>query len=215
MWDYACQPYINIFDKLYGKCLSFNTHKSQWQNNRLQLFTGEISAHRILQPLELTMKILVICFFLLALGLASAAPRSLSLFSTLNTPWKGQSDEVTTSEVDIPQELIQAIAKAAPQVIAGVIKLLRYAVCDNTADSQLQAFTNNEERDAKIMALVKVMNDLLTAEEKLNEVKRLNMKGNLIAEVELFDGQWVDSVKSTLKSIYSKIGAATKKLLCK
>ena len=92
------------------------------------------------------MKILVVCFLLLALELASAAPRSLSLF---DTPWKGQSDKVTTSEVYIPPELIQAIAKAAPQVISGVIKLLRYAVCDNAADSQLQAFANSEERDAK------------------------------------------------------------------
>ena len=95
------------------------------------------------------MKILVVCFLLLALELASAAPRSLSLFNTLDTPWKGQSDKVTTSEVYIPPELIQAIAKAAPQVISGVIKLLSYAVCDNAADSQLQAFANSEERDAK------------------------------------------------------------------
>ena len=161
------------------------------------------------------MKVLVVCCLLfLALGLVSAAPRSLSLYNPLDTPWKWQRDEVATSEVYIPPELVQALAKAAPQVISGVIKLLRYAVCDNTADSQLQAFASNEERDAQIMALVKVMNNLLAAEEKLNEVKQLNMKSNLIAEMELFDGQWVDSVKNTLKSTFHKIGAATKKLLC-
>ena len=161
----------------------------------------------------MTMKILSICFFVLALGLASAAPRrSLpNFFYALDTPRKAQSNEIVTDQVVIPPGVILGIAKMAPEVMSGVIKLLKSVVCDNT-DSQLQAFANNEERDANIMGLVRVMNDLLTADEKLDEVKQLKMKGNLIAEAELFD--WVDSVKTKLKSTFRKIGAATKKLLC-
>ena len=158
------------------------------------------------------MKVLIIYVLLLALGLASAVPRSLSLLNTLDTPGKEQSDKVAMSQF-IPSCLILEIAKVAPQVISEVIKLLRYVVCDNTTDSQLQAFTNNEERDAKIMALVNVMNNLLAAEEKLNEVMQLNMKGNLVAEAEFFD--WVGSIKNKLKSAFHKIGGAVKKLLCK
>ena len=160
------------------------------------------------------MKILIVCFFLLTLGLASATPSgSLSnFFYALDTPGKKKSDKVAASQVTIDPQLIIAIAKAAPEIISGVIKLLKYTVCDNT-DSQLQFFASNGEKDANIMALVKVMNDLLAAEEELDEVKQLNMKGNLVAEAELFD--WVDSVKNKLKSTFHKIGAATKKLLCK
>ena len=157
------------------------------------------------------MKILSICFFVLALGLASAAPRRSipNFFYALDTPRKAQSNEIVTDQVAIPPGIILEIVKMTSKVM---IKLLKSVVCDNT-DSQLQAFANNEERDANIMGLVRVMNDLLTADEKLDEVKQLKMKGNLIAEAELFD--WVDSVKSKLKSAFRKVGAATKKLLCK
>ena len=68
---------------------------------------------------------------------------------------------------------------AAPQVISIVLDLVRMVVCKNTADSQPQAFANDEEQDAKIMALVKIMNNLLVAEEKLDEVKQLKMQNNL------------------------------------
>ena len=57
-------------------------------------------------------------------------------------------------------------------------------VCDNT-DPQLQAFVDSEEQGTQIMALVKVMNDLLNAEEKLDKIKQLNMKDNLVAEAKL------------------------------
>ena len=156
------------------------------------------------------MKILNICFFILALGLASAAPRrSLpNFFYALDTPRKAESNEIVTDQVAFPPGIILEIVKMTSKVM---INLLKSVVCDNT-DSQLQAFANNEERDANIMGLVRVMNDLLTADEKLDEVKQLKMKGNLIAEAELFD--WVDSVKTKLKSTFRKIGAATKKLLC-
>ena len=154
------------------------------------------------------MKVLIAGLVLLALGLASAT-------------WQGHynngkelTDETATSQV-FPVALVPVLVKAAPKVVAMALDLLRYAVCDNTADSQLQAFANIEEENAEVMALVNVMNDLLTAEEKLDEVKQLNMKSTLIAEAELFDGQWIDTLKSKLKSAIYKIGGAAKKLLCK
>ena len=156
------------------------------------------------------MKILI-CFFLLVLGLASAAPRrSLPyFFKALDTPGKKQRNAVAIDQIAIPPGVIVAITKSA---ISGVIEVLKLAVCDNTDSAQLQGFANNEERDASIMALVKVMDNVLAAEEKLDEIKRLNMKGNLVAEAELFD--WVDSVKNKLKGTFRVIGSATKKLLC-
>jgi hypothetical protein len=162
------------------------------------------------------MKILIIVsFFLLALGLASAGPRKSlpNFFKALDAPGKKQSNAVATDQIVIPPEVILGIAKAAPKVIAGVIKFLKLVVCDNTDSAQLQVFANNEERDANVMALVKVMHSVLAAEEKLDEIKQLSMKGNLVAETELFD--WVDSVKSKLKGTFRKIGSATKMLLCK
>lgn len=145
------------------------------------------------------------------LGLALAAPRRLlpNFFKALDTPGKKQSNAVATDQIAIPPGVIVAITKSA---ISGVIEVLKLAVCDNTDSAQLQGFANNEERDASIMALVKVMDNVLAAEKKLDEIKRLNMKGNLVAEAELFD--WVDSVKNKLKGTFRIIGSATKKLLC-
>ena len=160
------------------------------------------------------MKIIIVCFFLLSLGLASTAPHmSLpNFFKALDTPGKKQSNAVTTYQTAISPEVILEVAKVAPKVISGVIELLKIAVCDNTDSAQLQGLANNEERDANIMALVKVMDNVLAAEEKLDEIKRLSMKGNLVAKAELFD--WVDSVKNKLKGTFRVIGSATKKLLC-
>ena len=57
------------------------------------------------------------------------------------------------------------------------------------------------------MALVKVMNDLLAAEEKLNDVKQLELRNNLVAKAELFN---FDSVSSKLKSVINNIGSVAK-----
>ena len=163
------------------------------------------------------MKILIAGFVLLALGLASAVPR----WPIQNIPGhfkngKEITDETATSQV-FPVALIPVLVAAAPKVVALALDILRYAVCDKTNTiPQLQEFADNEEQNANIMALVRVMNDLLTAEETLDEVKQqLNMKSSLIAEAELFDWQWIDTLKTKLKSAIHKIGGAAKKLLCK
>ena len=72
-----------------------------------------------------------------------------------------------------------------PYVAKGAKGIAKYIVCDKLA--QLQQYTDSsEEKDAKIMALVNIMGDLLTAKE-MDKFKQLNMKDNCIAEAELFD----------------------------
>ena len=166
------------------------------------------------------MKVLIISFVLLTFGLVSAVPQWIGAGHRLryippdfSTTGKELNDETAKSQV-FPLILIPVLLSAAPEVISTALDLLRMVVCDNT-DSRLQAFaynTDSEKEDAEIMALVGVMSDLLAAEEKLKEVKQLNMKGNLVAEAELFD---FESIASKVKSTLTKVGSAAKKLLCK
>lgn len=156
------------------------------------------------------MKVLIVGFVVLALGLASAIPqRSIRNIPGHFNNGKELTDETATSEV-FPVVLIPVLVAAAPKVVALALDLLRSAVCDT--DPQLQGF---EEQNAQIMALVNVMNDLLIAEENLDEViKQQNMKNDLVAEAELFDGPKFEVFKSKLKSAAKKIGHTAKKLLC-
>ena len=153
------------------------------------------------------MKILIVGFVLLALGLASAVPQwpFRNRIGGFNPLGKEVSKE--TAEGQVFPALIPLL-RMSPQVIPIALKLVRMGVCDNT-DLQLQAFADNEEQDAQIMVLVKLMNDLLNAEEKLDNAKQLNMKGDLVAEAELFD-----TLKTKLKSAITKIGGTAKMLLC-
>ena len=119
------------------------------------------------------------------------------------------------SEV-FPAALVPLLVKAAPKVVALALDILRLAICNKTTtDPQLQEFADIEEQNAQVMALVRVLNDLLTAEEKLDEVMQLKMKSNLVAEAEFFGRQWFSILKRKLKSTIYKIGGAAKELLCK
>ena len=167
------------------------------------------------------MKVLIIGFVLLTLGLATAIPQwpvryippSGFGFGTIGKEL--QSEETATSEV-FPAALVPLLVKAAPKVVALALDILRLAICNKTTtDPQLQEFADIEEQNAQVMALVRVLNDLLTAEEKLDEVMQLKMKSNLVAEAELFGRQWFSILKRKLKSTIYKIGGAAKELLCK
>ena len=166
------------------------------------------------------MKVLIIGFVLLTLGLATAIPQWPIRGGYFIPPGFGlgkelQREETATSEV-FPAALVPLLVKAAPKVVALALDILRLVICNNTnSDPQLQEFANVEEQNAQVMALVTVLNDLLTAEEKLDEVMQLNMKSNLVAEAEFFGGQWFSTLKRKLKSAIYKIGGAAKTLLCK
>ena len=164
------------------------------------------------------MKVLIIGFVLLTLGLATAIPQwpvRGSILPGFSATEKELNKETATSEV-FPAALVPLLVQAAPKVVALALDILRLAICNKTTtDPQLQEFADIEVQNAQVMALVTVLNDLLTTEEKLDEVMQLNMKSNLIAEVELFGGQWFSTLKRKLKSAIYKIGGATKQLLCK
>ena len=170
------------------------------------------------------MKVLIIGFVLLALGLATAIPQwpirgpggyippEFGFSATGKEVWR---EETATSEV-FPAVLVPLLVEVTPKVVTLVLEILRLAICNNTnTGPQIQEFANVEEQNAQVMALVTVMNDLLTAEEKLDEIMQLNMKSNLIAEAELFGGQWFSTLKSKMKNAIYKIGGAAKTLLCK
>ena len=166
------------------------------------------------------MKVLIIGFVLLTLGLATAIPRWPIRGGYFIPPGFGlgkelQREETATSEV-FPAALVPLLIEVTPKVVTLVLEILRLAICNKTnTDPQLQEFANIEEQDAQVMALVTVMNDLLAAEEKLDEVMQLNMKSNLIAEAEFSGRQLFSTLKKKMKSTIYKIGGTTKTLLCK
>ena len=78
------------------------------------------------------MKVLIVGFILLALGLASAVPQwpirryiPPSRFSTLEK-------ELTVESQVFPLALVPVLVSVAPQVISVVLDLVRMVVCDNT-----------------------------------------------------------------------------------
>ena len=136
------------------------------------------------------MKTLVVFLLLLfALGLASAAPRPFDDFPFLEEIDLGTQGKKGTLESEAKSQWISTVVgtalKLLPYFAKGAKRIAKYIVCDELA--QLQQYTDSsEEKDAKIMALVNIMGDLLTAKE-MDKFKQLNMKDNCIAEAELFD----------------------------
>ena len=140
---------------------------------------------------------MLITFLLLsALGLASAAPQHLyhynfPLESTdleeidLDTQGKEKTLENEVNSQVIPEVVGVALPYILRLLASGTKGLAKYVVCDEL--TQLQEYTDNEEKEAKIMALVKVMDDLLDAKETNKIKKQLNRKDNRVAEAELFD----------------------------
>ena len=142
------------------------------------------------------MKILIAFLLLFALGLASAAPRLPYNFPFESTDLGGIDLGIQGKEKHLENEAKNQVFSAAavvgaalpyilPTLISGTKRLAKYVVCDEL--TQLQEYTDNEEKDAKIMALVKIMNDLFDAKETNKIKKQLSTKHNRVAETELFD----------------------------
>ena len=132
------------------------------------------------------MKILIAFLLLFALGLASAAPQFPYKFLTdlggYDVGTQGIEKHQANSQV-IPA-VVGTVLSLLPSVISWSKKAAKYIVCDEV--TRLQDYTDIEERDAKIMALVKIMDDLLDAKET-NKFQQHSMKDNRVAEAELFD----------------------------
>ena len=143
------------------------------------------------------MKILIAFLLLFALGLASAAPRLYYNFPLESTDLGGIDLGIQGKEKHLENEAKSQVISAAvvgaalpfilPPLISGTKRLAKYIVCDEL--TQLQEYTDNEEKDAKIMALVKIMDDLFDVKETNKIKKQLSTKNNRVAEAELFD--WV------------------------
>lgn len=80
---------------------------------------------------------------------------------------------------------VDVALKLLPVLVSGSKGLAKYVVCDKL--TQLQEYTDNKQKGAKIMALVKVMDDLLDVKETNKIKQQLNMINNHVAEAELFD----------------------------
>ena len=158
------------------------------------------------------MKVLIVCLMIIlfALGLTSAAPRQFPMKFPLGKPRNLLGDEQNGKTA-----MNQVLPALAPLLASQLLplgatvgkKAVQYVVCDR--NTQLQEYADNEEIDAQIMALVKVMNDLLAAQEKVNKVKKLNTKDNRIAEAELFD-----SVSDALGGALDFAGGVAKGVIC-
>ena len=132
-----------------------------------------------------------------------------------------QNDETANDQVFpflAPAALAAPVALkvAAPIALDLVGKpLLKYAakrvVC-NSADSQSwvqEYYAGNQEKDAKIMGIVKVMNDMLAARETLSEAKKLIAEENVVAKAELFD-----TISDALEGALDIVGDTAKTVLC-
>ena len=161
------------------------------------------------------MKVLIVCLLLFfTIELASAAPRSPYVFPFETTEeFQGEEQNPENAERQVIPAVVGALQLVPPILSLGK-KVARSLVCRSDEASQLQDYTDNEERDVQIMAIIKVMDDILAVKEKLNKVKQLNviMKDNRVAEAELFD--WVDSVGETLGNVYDKLKTTAKYFLC-
>lgn len=90
----------------------------------------------------------------------------------------------------------------------------RSVLCNRNSaadDSWVQEYSvgNEEERDAKLMALVKIMGDVVMAQGKLSEAKKLNVENNVVAKAELFD-----AISDALDGALGFVGDTAKTLLC-
>lgn len=170
------------------------------------------------------MKVLIIFFLLFTLGLASAAPRWMPLTVPNKRGRVPSKFPLITGTPRVlaggePQNEITAVKQVFPLLAPAALyaapalgslgaslgkEIVKHVVCD--PDSQLQEYAGNEERDAKIMALVKVMSNMLAAQEKL---KKLNVEDNLVAKTELFD-----SISDALGGALDIVGGVTKGVLC-
>ena len=59
--------------------------------------------------------------------------------------------------------VVDVALKLLPVLVSGTMGLAKFVICDKF--TQLQEYTNNEQKGTKIMALVKVTDDLLDAKE--------------------------------------------------
>ena len=152
---------------------------------------------------SLTMKLLVICLLLVPVfGLsASAAGQSYGkpfsrqgwkLLTSLQargrkTPVK----EEAKSQLD-PVSTTLLTKVAVPLALKGARFLAQCALCDEGCplEVQLQSDTDQNEKIAKLMAVMDALESINAAEKKLDALKRSLMKDNQMAEAQVLGSIW-------------------------
>ena len=157
------------------------------------------------------MKLLVICLLLVPVfGLSAAAagqsygkPFSRQTWTSL---WAGGTstpiEEEAESQIDpISATLLTSVAlplgiKVGKGVLKGALKGTRFlakcALCDGGCPSEveLQSDTDQNEKIAKLMAVMDALESINAAEKKLDALKRSLMKDNQMAEAQVLGSIW-------------------------
>ena len=81
-------------------------------------------------------------------------------------------------------------------------------------NAELQQDANSEERSAKIMALVQVMNEISAAKESLNALTKLSMKDAEVQFSEAVSAK-INSIGDTLGNAGDYLKGAAKNILCR
>ena len=164
---------------------------------------------------------LIFCVFPFTLGLISATPLFSSSSSYPSFYRRSMGLKATRSHQPLgvidygKSQWIGAATRLVDNTIGSRIlnNVVDCRVCGN-CNAELQQDTDIEERSAKIMALVQIMDEINAAKESLNELEKLSMKDYRIAETELVSGE-ISSIGDALGNAGEYLKGAAKNVLCR
>ena len=164
--------------------------------------------------------ILITCTLLSAFGLISAAPRYIYPNSILRPrPIVLYTNSHTINPIDetAKSQWIGAATRLVGSTIGSRIlnNVVDCRVCGK-CNTELQQDTGIEERSAKIMALLQVMDEINVAKESLNELNKFSMKDDRNVEAqlnELVSGK-ISSIGDALGNASEYLKGAAKNVLC-
>ena len=153
----------------------------------------------------------IVFVLLSACGLIFAAPTPW-LTSLINPPplYSTSRSLPSPSETAKSQWILPAVGGA----LAGraLNKFIDRKLCVKR-EAELQDDTNFEERSAKLVALVQIMDEISAAKETLNALEKLSVKDDRMAEAQ-FNAE-INSIRGTLRKAGNYIKGAARKILCR
>jgi len=151
----------------------------------------------------------IVFVLLSACGLIFAAPTPW-LSYVINPPPLYSRSLPSPSETAKSQWIVPAVGGA----LAGraLNKFIDRNLC-RKREAELQDDTNVEERSAKLVALVQIMDEISAAKETLNALEKLSMKDDRMAEAQ-FNAE-INSIRGTLRKAGNYIKGAARKILCR
>ena len=120
-----------------------------------------------------------------------------SIGETANSQWIGAATRLVGSAI-------------GSRILNNVVDCRVCGKCN----AELQQDTDNEERSAKIMALVQIMDEINAAKESLNELEKRSIKDIRIAEAEFVSGE-INSIRDALGNAGEYLKGAAKNVLCR